>query len=75
MVGEYKDGKKIGKWKVSFDNCKIAAIINFEDDNSVNGTLVTYYDNGCIESSWYYKDGKLILTGEFFYGKFGWWRN
>jgi len=66
MVGECKDGKKIGTWKCYFDNGRVLAIIKFEDDNPISGTVITYYDDGCIDSSWYYKDGKLTLMGEFF---------
>lgn len=61
QVGYYQNGLATGKWKVLYPSGKIQRETEFVNDKR-NGTRVHYREDGSIEKTEVYKDGKLIST-------------
>jgi len=61
QIGNYDNGLATGKWKVLYPSGKIQRETEFVNDKW-NGTRVHYRENGSIEKTEVYKDGKLIST-------------
>lgn len=61
QIGTYENGLATGKWKALYPSGKIQRETEFVNDKW-NGTRVHYRENGSIEKTEVYKDGKLIST-------------
>lgn len=75
-IGFYKNNKKEGEWKAYYVNGKLSRIVFFKNgdlDDSKEAKL--YYDNGNLERTYpqnftglcnfYFKNGKIKLSGNF----------
>lgn len=60
-LGQYDNGLATGKWKVLYPSGKIQRETEFANDKR-NGNRVHYREDGSIEKTEVYKDGKLIST-------------
>lgn len=60
-IGQYDNGLATGKWKVLYPSGKIQRETEFANDKR-NGNRVHYREDGSIEKTEVYKDGKLIST-------------
>ncbi|SDQ41709.1 Antitoxin component YwqK of the YwqJK toxin-antitoxin module [Chryseobacterium soldanellicola] len=61
QIGYYEKGIATGKWKLLYPSGKIQRETEFVNDKW-NGTRVHYREDGSIEKTEIYKDGKLIST-------------
>jgi len=61
QIGNYDNGLATGKWKALYPSGKIQRETEFVNDKW-NGTRVHYRENGSVEKTEVYKDGKLIST-------------
>jgi antitoxin component YwqK of YwqJK toxin-antitoxin module len=61
QIGYYDNGIATGKWKMLYPSGKIQRETEFVNDKW-NGTRVHYREDGSIEKTEVYKDGKLIST-------------
>ena len=61
QMGQYENGVATGKWKVLYPSGKVQRETEFANDKW-NGTRVHYREDGSIEKTEVYKDGKLIST-------------
>ncbi|MCS3530143.1 toxin-antitoxin system YwqK family antitoxin [Chryseobacterium sp. JUb7] len=61
QIGNYDNGLATGKWKMLYPSGKIQRETEFVNDKW-NGTRVHYREDGSIEKTEVYKDGKLIST-------------
>jgi len=81
MEGNFKDGKKDGKWYEYNENGQIRKIVNYKDGKK-DGKWTWYYENGQIEEegnfkdgeeegkwTWYYENGQIWMEGNYKNGK------
>lgn len=61
QVGFYQNGLAIGKWKALYPSGKIQRETEFVNDKR-DGNRVHYREDGSIEKTEVYKEGKLIST-------------
>jgi antitoxin component YwqK of YwqJK toxin-antitoxin module len=61
QMGQYENGVATGKWKVLYPSGKVQRETEFANDKW-NGNRVHYREDGSIEKTEVYKDGKLIST-------------
>ncbi|MFP7656619.1 toxin-antitoxin system YwqK family antitoxin [Chryseobacterium proteolyticum] len=61
QIGYYENGIATGKWKMLYPSGKVQRETEFANDKW-NGTRVHYREDGSIEKTEIYKDGKLIST-------------
>lgn len=59
--GQYENGIATGKWKVFYPSGKLQRETEFEN-GKWNGNRIHYREDGSIEKTEVYKDGKLIST-------------
>ena len=60
--GDYRDGKKVGVWKVWFDNGKLA-----QEYNAENGPFTSWYQSGQVESKGQFANGKRSGNWTFYH--------
>ena len=60
-IGQYDNGLATGKWKVFYPSGKLQRETELANDKR-NGNRVHYREDGSIEKTEVYKDGKLIST-------------
>jgi S1-C subfamily serine protease/antitoxin component YwqK of YwqJK toxin-antitoxin module len=63
-VGEFDNGKKVGKWNYYFDSKKLKSEIHYANDE-LNGKTINYIENGNIKSEGDYSNGNK--TGKWTY--------
>jgi antitoxin component YwqK of YwqJK toxin-antitoxin module len=61
QIGYYENGIAAGKWKLLYPSGKLQRETEFAN-NEWNGTRVHYREDGSIEKTEVYKNGKLIST-------------
>jgi antitoxin component YwqK of YwqJK toxin-antitoxin module len=61
QMGQFENGVATGKWKVLYPSGKVQRETEFANDKW-NGTRIHYREDGSIEKTEVYKDGKLIST-------------
>ncbi|GAB0154884.1 hypothetical protein CHRYSEOSP005_01440 [Chryseobacterium sp. Alg-005] len=61
QIGHYDNGIAVGKWKTLYASGKIQRETEFVNDKW-NGNRIHYREDGSIEKTEVYKDGKLIST-------------
>ncbi|ROH96388.1 toxin-antitoxin system YwqK family antitoxin [Chryseobacterium daecheongense] len=61
QIGYYEGGAAIGKWKTLYPSGKIQRETEFVNDKW-NGNRIHYREDGSVEKTEVYKDGKLIST-------------
>lgn len=61
QTGYYENGLATGKWKVFYPSGKLQRETEFVNDKW-NGNRIHYREDGSIEKTEVYKDGKLIST-------------
>lgn len=61
QIGNYDNGLATGKWKVLYPSGKIQRETEFVNDKW-NGNRIHYREDGSVEKTEVYKDGKLIST-------------
>lgn len=61
QIGQYQDGLAVGKWKVFYPSGKVQRETEFVNDKW-NGSRVHYREDGSVEKTETYRDGKLIST-------------
>lgn len=61
QIGYYENGLATGKWKALYPSGKIQRETELVNDKR-NGNRVHYREDGSIEKTEVYKDGKLIFT-------------
>ncbi|MBT2621548.1 MULTISPECIES: toxin-antitoxin system YwqK family antitoxin [Chryseobacterium] len=61
QIGYYENGVATGKWKMLYPSGKVQRETEFANDQW-NGTRVHYREDGSVEKTEIYKNGKLIST-------------
>lgn len=61
QIGLYENGLATGKWKSLYPSGKVQRETEFANDKW-NGTRVHYREDGSVEKTEVYRDGKLIST-------------
>ncbi|MFP3832606.1 toxin-antitoxin system YwqK family antitoxin [Chryseobacterium sp. SIMBA_028] len=61
QIGNYENGLGIGKWKTFYASGKLERETELANDKR-NGNRIYYREDGSIEKTEVYKDGKLIST-------------
>ncbi|MGG7470174.1 toxin-antitoxin system YwqK family antitoxin [Chryseobacterium arthrosphaerae] len=61
QIGQYENGIATGKWKAFYPSGKVQRETEFVNDKW-NGNRVHYREDGSIEKTEVYRDGKLIST-------------
>jgi antitoxin component YwqK of YwqJK toxin-antitoxin module len=66
-AGYYRKGKRIGPWRIYYQNSQLSLSLQYDDQGREQGQLLDYYENGNISSIKLYANGKLAGSVSFFY--------
>ena len=66
IIGNYKNGKQEGEWKLYRENGKLAAIENYKNGKK-EGEWKFYHKNGKLKIIGNYKNGKLEGEWKYYY--------